>query len=413
MTTLLFEKFKNILESESGNIRDRPISEAIEDIKVTVKRLVAAADLPNFVATKYEEFSKEEMLLYKSDFYRDHFLHPYQTFLLGYITLKRMANTKSAGYKIDDELLRKWLLVALWHDITYIAQEGTKWWEGLIKKSLAFEIKANQNWGPTLSDIDCLMAIDRLSHEFIESGKKTGDTDQDEMIRLLFRTWLNNQIMVHTDHGVLSALYLQRTAKVNGWDKDKKMGKKFVDECSLAIAMHNYHRSYPDNTDETGKGRKEKNYSAMKKTTVEKIGDLNIDKYPLAYLLTYCDTVQEWGRPGSPGKIRPSNFYKYYGIDVSEYKVTAHKVTAQLTFNVDHYIFAKNDDCTDRTAKKQIMRDLIKKDDNNNYSKIRSIWYAENWAYFLDFILTEGLKDADITRNVEVVELSKLKVSSD
>ena len=265
--------------------------QAIKTIQKIVDELIGAFNLPSDISEQYKKFADDEGLLYNSASYRDHFFHPFHTFLLGYVILSELSKRGDNCNSIipfDEDFLKKWFVASLWHDITYVAEKGPDWLVAFVKERLDININANQDWGSIVSDSGNIKAIDKLGNCF-ESN--------DEERRLNFRAWMNKQLTERHDHGILSALLLQR--KAESW---KNISDKFIPDCSLAIALHNYHQSFYGDTE-----------SQQKNTPALKIGKLEIRKYPLAFLLAYCDTAQEWGRPS---RRNPVDYLTYNGVKV-------------------------------------------------------------------------------------------------
>lgn len=313
-----YNEVSTILDKNKENILGNPVREAIEGIKKTVDDLTRAAGLPSSISDTYKKFAEDEGLLYTSDSYRDHFFHPFHTFLLGFIILNKLRKLDQRGkspFPTDDDFLTKWLVSSLWHDVTYIAEKGPEWLEAFIEKRLDIKIKATQDWAPIISDKRNIKAINRICLRF---------ESQDEERRLDFQSWVSKQLTEkYHDHGILSSILLLREGET--WTKDKGITNDFIDDCSLAVALHNYHRAYNayladveelhkkqgrmlDNVDREDNNLKEKIDSPL-----ARIKRLEIKRYPLAFLLAYCDTAQEWGRPS----IRnPVDYLEYDTIDV-------------------------------------------------------------------------------------------------
>lgn len=275
------------------------------------------------ISAFYKAFADDETLLFQSDSYRDHYFHPFNTFQIGYTILKKLILAKQKGlFSGDDKwsqliddinndstFLKKWIVTSLFHDITYVAEKGPEWLEGFISNRLSVNINAYQNWGPVISDYKFIDAIGKLSARF-------GNGDQDKC--LYFRSWINRQLTEFHDHGILSALFLIREAEqLMGQHQSLRMQMDLIVDCGLAIALHNFHQSYWGDSNEykwyeganpdresmnilaEGRHAFDRGRSGSEKapTPSLKIGYLKIKEFFLAFLLTYCDTAQEWGRP--------------------------------------------------------------------------------------------------------------------
>ncbi len=293
----LLERLRSVLESGQNNILGKPLSEAIIGVQEIVYQMVAEAGLPNDIATRYNKFADDEKsFLYLSGSYRDHFFHPFHVFLLGFLIIRNLELSFENSHELsplplEDVFLKKWLITSLWHDITYATAKGPEWLAAFIRARLKVQINASQNWLPLMEKKEVISAIDRLAAKFDSS---------DHERRLDFRTWINRQLLEKHDHGILSAILLIMDNKNKSWGIDDQI----IDESSLAIALHNYHKSFyydliQDQED-------------SKSPSVE-LGKLSIKKYKLAYILSYCDTAQEWGRPSLR---HPKTFISYSKIAV-------------------------------------------------------------------------------------------------
>jgi len=302
-----YEDVKKILEGNRESILENPAREAIEGIKRTVDELVRVANLPSAISENYKRFAEDERLLFTSDSYRDHFFHPFHTFLLGYIILNKVTKSGSSHkspFPTTDDFLKQWLVTALWHDITYVAEKGPEWLEAFIRKRLNIQIKAAQDWGPIVSDIGNLDAIKKICRCF----------EQNDSERCLaFESWAIKQLTdKYHDHGILSSVLLMREQ-----GKEGNECEPFIVECSLAIALHNYQQAYYEYHSRTMVGESGCRGGAQEiRDPLAILGKLSITQYPLAFLLAFCDTAQEWGRPSS---IRNHTEYlKYAGVEVKD-----------------------------------------------------------------------------------------------
>lgn len=295
----LFERFSQILSNEKDKLISTPQLQAVQTVQSIVRKLVQVSNLPENIATRYIEFGKDESLLYFSDSYRDHFFHPFHTFLLGFVLLRKLKETKSSKkdgpenetwpFFCDNEelLLKKWLLTSLWHDICYAAEKGHAWLTGYIKKKLDFDIKVNQEWGRIFTNVQNISALQKIARKFATNA---ADDTVDAKREIVFYAWLSNQLEKHNDHGVLSAILLIREFEEKHWRNTKEQE---IIECALSIALHNFPKAISGDMKD---GKNEDTSNAIK------TGTLDINNHPLAFLLSYCDTAQEWGRPSNRRK---------------------------------------------------------------------------------------------------------------
>ena len=312
-----FEDVCETLELERDNILGCPISEAAKVVQGVVGKLVKKANMPEEIAQRYVEFAKDEGLLYSYEAYRDHFFHPFLTFLLGFrlLQLGRSENIHDPPFPLTDDFLNKWLLTSLWHDINYAAAKGPEWLSAFIEERIGVKIKASQDWSPLMEKGEVITALEDLKAEFAKS-----DTQR----KLIFHQWLHKQLLQKHDHGVLSGVILLIRNKSWKWNNS------WVRECALAIALHNFHSAYSGDEDK-GVGKDE--------SPALQLGKINIEEYPLGYLLVYCDTAQEWGRPANRhdpticidyGKLEIDKNKKLIEINLNYDPVQGKKITKEI-----------------------------------------------------------------------------------
>lgn len=337
----LFDEISAILESEKNNIVDCPLSEAVKSIQDIVRMFIRRANLPDEISDKYIKFAHDESFLYLYESYRDHFFHPFHVFLLGFLLLqkfKKLSIREKLPYPLDDTFLKKWLIVSLIHDVTYTAEKCPEWLSAFIERRVGVKINISQDWSVLLEKPEIVTAVDNLISTFSKFDyNNSGKTDR----KINFRAWLNRQLLIWKDHGVLSAVIL--LVDNNNWKLDSEM----ISECALAIALHNYHMSFMDDKSED---------------PAKLIGKLEIEKYPLPYLLAYCDNAQEWGRPD----IRNHNIkITYEGIDIDE-----NQKKIQITLKYD---------ITDAKAKED---EIITKE-KDRMNRLRKGWISSLWRYII------------------------------
>jgi len=382
-----YESVTDILERNKDKIIGNSISKSIKNIQEIVDQLVSTAGMPNDIIDRYKIFDGDENLLYLADSYRDHFFHPFHTFLLGFLILSELKYSDKkikSDFPDDDDFLKKWLLTSLTHDIAYTAEKGPEWLEGFIKKRLGINIRAYQDWGPIFSSSDNFSALNCLSNEFSSDKNK----------QLHFFTFMNKQIEKWHDHAILSAILLysdavKRDNVIVNWDNKNGI----VKECSLAIALHNYHKAFSGDHDLIEHGQLEKDDSPS-----HKICQLSVKDFPLAFLLSYCDTAQEWGRPDSK---QTANYNSYEGIAISDDK----RVIINLGYDLNRYIEfkkQKGDNLGEDNAYRKLIEEELKKK-----KKMKNTWISINWEYNIKLVVNKNGNEEG-TRTVRLTNPKKL-----
>ena len=267
----------------------------------------------------------EQLMLYSTDRYRDHFMHQFHVFVLGYIFLnyigidhirkiinKKLQNTSSYNkIEIDNKgVLRIWALITLFHDIAYIFEKYDKTMQKFISEQLFAEIPVHVEWGRILSDkhgstsyIDSL----RKMTDFFESQNTFSQTNKTELFRNYIQALQDNQ-----DHGLISAILLinlfipaiHKKYNNNNEDQNKRAAEVYLS--ALSISMHN------DCVFGTLKESPENRY-------------ISFENFPFEFLLMYCDTIQEWGRKKEIDKV-------FYDAPILE-KITLDTVDNKKSIN--------------------------------------------------------------------------------
>lgn len=246
--------------------------------------------------------------LYKYlNYYRDHFLHSLQVFLLG-INIVRLANHNEIPIeflsKTDREaFFRTWFLISIYHDVGYLAQKLIEFGERIddfyFRNISGLNIsKIELKISEQLNEI-FINYLEKISFSVI-FGEKYLEMDDEDLEDIDNDIILNELIesFKERNHGIISALFLYYTAKLDikyiEQDKQFKYLKEIDIACS-AIATHD----------------------------LEKKGKLHLDfhKNPFASLLILCDNLQEWNRPFNIEYINESyDIWKSLEIEVDQNK---------------------------------------------------------------------------------------------
>lgn len=266
-----------------------------------INDLCFATGLPyfNIIENNLEAFrDHENLLLYDIEQYRDHFMHQFHIFVLGYVIMNHVGIEKiteivnkrlklTTGYEKQtlkpDNILRIWVLISFFHDITYIMQKFKKGIHDFLKKQMKVDFSIYINWSELFSeDLNYAPNLIKMSHMF-QSASDGAMTNTQDLLSRCFQS-----IEFKQDHGVISALLLmeqllpfihnQKKQYTSDTARNEANNTAVLEVylAALTISMHNPY---------IFKGLKE-GKSCM----------LSFESFPLEFLLVYCDTVQEWGR---------------------------------------------------------------------------------------------------------------------
>jgi len=256
-------------------------AEAIADVTKEAIRDLASEqyfDLPPEFTSYIEEYERREGALQSIADYRDHFIHPFHVFCLGYRILDRWIEAlvrkeieRLPLYLTEnqdpDYNLKACFIASIYHDVGFPSEKLEILIHDFFKTTAGRELRSQFDWSPLILADDNVRHIHGLSELF---GRKSGNQD---VANISFEKWFDKRLLEDHDHGALTALMLLS----RGWRTEEEYN--MAKEAALAIALH----SYRCNSKE--KGLMDFN-----------IGQLPVENLPLAFFLTYCDSAQEWGR---------------------------------------------------------------------------------------------------------------------
>jgi len=243
--------------SDISKVRGMP--NMSECAATAVSNLAKTLGMPPSIPNKFRELDKHQTILRELPLYRDHFLHSFHVFSLGYKRITSWWDNnlgQDFGMPEDDFVIRRWFAASICHDIAYAIEKIPDLINVFFKETLKSPVKISIDWSPLMpsAETNTLEYFRAISEEFSEDEVKRND----------FERWLYARLIEDRDHGVLGALVLMNL----DWDSEFK---EIARKAGLDVAMHNYHKR-------------------------SDLGQLSFTDYPFAYLLSYCDEVQEWGR---------------------------------------------------------------------------------------------------------------------
>lgn len=264
----------------------------IHRVNYFIEDLLETLELPKHIfGNVWENLRRhEDLLLYSIDNYRDHVMHQFHVFILGYLILysdieyfhkliyKNYDNKiKSYPYsnanspilkKID--MIRIWALAALFHDCGYIFEKLPQGFKNFSDAVLRKELEPKFMWDKTILANDILATLSRISEYNIEC--ETNSFKNQDLLGILLQ-----KAILMNDHGVISSIILikQESLYTQGYPRVKNI-ETIINIASLAIAVHNK-KVFKEIEERSNQG-------------------ICLSRSPIAFLLIYCDIVQEWGR---------------------------------------------------------------------------------------------------------------------
>jgi len=211
--------------------------------------------------------------------YRDHFIHSFNVFLLGYYILNRLKLIKS-NYDFRSNYPNLcWMLAATHHDSAYVIEKMEFWQNNLLEKFLGISPGLSTNIAQILpmTYFDFMRAISCWHKQPL--GDVPGFSLNSVDLALLNE--MNISLTQRRDHGVLGSLMLLHSLAIKqGFLSREGVYGNFlythIPACH-AISIHHL--------------------SSVR---------IEFGKHPLAFLLVLCDELQDWGRPTKHGVSKQS-----------------------------------------------------------------------------------------------------------
>lgn len=302
--------YKNTLIDLGAEYRQ----ESRDDYKIALETI---KDLwSNTSNVEYPEIQRQlEDILLRNSEYRDHFLHQFQVFLLGayiidglYDSNERCIAAFKRKYKCPLE--EAWLFASTYHDFNYSIQRYGIWSKEFFSQALN-----------TTSEISSL----RLDAAFIRENFFLKTREICEALGLemshVVMNFFYEQATEKRNHGLLSALSLLKLFKSSG---KRKMRHSALVQSAIAIALHD------ENIWKAFSGRAQDDVAEEWRVNFVKkkfLKNVDFEKFPLLFLLIFCDTVQEWGRVGKN--------YKESEPQLEALKVDTNEITVNLSVKDD------------------------------------------------------------------------------
>jgi len=238
---------------------------------------------PEFFQRLLDERKKhEELMLYETYRYRDHFMHSFHVFLMGYIILNHIGLDKvcdmikknlqyaPSPYKQmnldNDAIIRIWFLTSFLHDAAYVFEKFNEGMANFTKNEWGYSLKGLSNMQQFLDLGDKDMPLGKYLGKMLEFFGAKNEINRSEMLSHYLHSVKMN------DHGVLSALWL-----LGKFENGSTLSRDLENYLSaLAISFHN--PIIFKNVKEGGQFR------------------VTFESFPILFLLVFCDTAQNWGR---------------------------------------------------------------------------------------------------------------------
>jgi len=247
----------------------------------------------------------ESDFLYNFIYYRDHFSHSFQIFLIGCYLIE-VANSNSLPLEFlsgmnKERFLRTWFLISIYHDIGYFAQKLKD-----VGKQIS-RIYFENISGAKLSELELNFSTDLIDvfNDYLEEFSK-GIVYGEKVFLSTYkcpnrleekRKVILNELkenLQNRNHGIISSLFLFYTLNTDIDFIDPEKKQDFIEDTKIActaISCHDF----------------------------QKQGKIHLDfkKNPFSSLLILIDNIQEWNRPKNLDEImKTSEKWKNLEINI-------------------------------------------------------------------------------------------------
>ena len=253
-------------------------------------------------------------------YYRDHYIHQFQVFLLGiYIIDVLYEDFEKLDCKKPEIC---WLIASSFHDMAYPVQLYDDWCIKFFQEVFRVDVKlASLELKTTFIDESFLSCLGCLIYSLCCIHEKKPDDnwliDKQELVKFFY-----NEITTEKKHCVLSSLSFLKMVQTFSSDEKNQIIKTISDDndtfdnivqkvfvpSALAIALHD-----EKVWQKLKKGNRNSKYNAL-----EILDNMEFMKNPLSFLLIFCDVIQEWGRPSIPSKEQKERKEKRFHLGAVE-----------------------------------------------------------------------------------------------
>ena len=231
-------------------------------------------------------------------YYRDHYIHQFQVFLLGLYFIDCFYER----FKMYIKPEVSWLVAATFHDMAYPIQKLDVWIERFFKEAFLAKKLGHIELDSHFIKQGFLRSFNFIMEQFCIKIMKEpfcGDwlAKEDDILQCFYEhiTGTNKQHCLLSSISLLKLLYHSKKIEVD----DIEIGrifKEIIVPSALAIALHDHNVWGKLNND---------NYWKSNRGNCPLLS-LEFERDPLSFLLIFCDSAQEWGRPHLKDEKKPT-----------------------------------------------------------------------------------------------------------
>jgi len=232
------------------------VTRLVSDI-ASILKLQATLDIIDNIGPSFESLLGTDVR------YREHFMHQFQVFLLGYYLINKKSSLReelikylqniNPQYGLED-VLKVLFIASMFHDFGYSVGKMESW-----LKNYFVRVDVPSEFQIRWADIFVYYEVEKTN--LVELISRNSNKPKDEIANILKDAFINEH-----DHGVISGLVLMNILH------NHQIDETLLREACCAITLHT-------------------------EAVYSRFGKLTIDQFPFAFLLVFCDNAQQWGRP--------------------------------------------------------------------------------------------------------------------
>jgi len=281
----------------------------------------------------FQNASEFEPILQRNMNYREHFIHSFNVFLLGYYIINKLLDIKPKLFEHNRDVINlTWMLASTFHDVAYPIQEIESWLNDMLKIFIGinprYQFKVNELIPAIYTDFL------RMISQYHKDKNLSIQSSNMWNIDYRFFNEMNTRLIENKEHGVLGALLLAHLLAVRQGFSDRNPPWDFLYShlpACHAISVHH----------------------------LENI-PIKFTKNQFAFLLILCDEIQDWGRP-STNKNRDIFYLK----DINIINDTVPTIELCLNISDNRKDLLKNKLSKERLIAEKNIKIIIK-DTNDN-----------------------------------------------
>ena len=234
----------------------------------TISKLWVSSDKNPSIFSNSSEF---EPILQNSIQYRDHFLHSFNVYLIGYYIINRINQINSDIFNMTgDQLNLTWMLCSTFHDVAYPIQEIESWMNELFSTffgiNLHYHFKINDLLPPIYTDLMKLISM------YNKQPFQSLEANNFQNIDWNLYNTINSDLISRKEHGILGSLILSHLLAIREGFSERDENNFLYTHLPACHAICLHHLE---------------NFLISFKT------------HPFAFILILSDELQDWGRPSN------------------------------------------------------------------------------------------------------------------